>query len=68
MSSPIHSGVDSRFVFWNDISADHTIGTMPNTTIRATAGNANAQPATWSDRMIRRTFTLTSRASVAPHG
>ena len=67
MSSPIHSGVDSRFVFWNDISADHTIGTMPNATISATAGNANAQPTTWSDRMIRRTFTP-SGASVAPHG
>src|SRR5213076_498714 len=54
---PIHCGVDSRLVRWNDITADHTMGTIPNTTMRSTAGKANAQPAKCSDWRTRRALT-----------
>ena len=53
---------------WNDISADQTIGTMPKTTINRTAGNANAQPTTCSDRRIRRAFTSSRSSSSAQEG
>src|SRR5581483_368737 len=54
---PIHCGGASRLFRWKDISADHTIGTIPNVTTSRTAGSAKAQPTTCSDCAMRRTFT-----------
>src|SRR5215472_433255 len=46
---------ESRLFRWNDITADHTIGTAPNRTMIATPGVTNAQPVSWSEATALRT-------------
>src|SRR4051794_27987157 len=49
------------------MSADHTIGTMPNPMIRITAGPANAHPARCSECRMRRALTGPGRSSLGRH-
>ena len=58
---PTQCGAETRSLAWNDMIPDHTMGTMPKTTMSTTAGSVNAHPARCSEPSARRTLESGAR-------